>query len=67
MNPRVTLGLLAVLLALGGYIYFGGAPPSPEAAGKPTIPGQPPARRARRSRPTLSSTSSSSTSGRPGG
>ena len=28
MNPRVTLGLLAVLLALGGYVYFGGGPAS---------------------------------------
>jgi hypothetical protein len=24
MNPRVTLGLLAVLVALGGYVYFAG-------------------------------------------
>jgi Domain of unknown function (DUF4340) len=24
MSPRITLGLLAVLLALGGYVYFGG-------------------------------------------
>lgn len=24
MNPRVTLGLLAVLLTLGGYVYFAG-------------------------------------------
>lgn len=36
MNPRITLGLLAVLLALGGYVYFGGAPAGPDAAGKPT-------------------------------
>lgn len=25
MSPRVTVGLLAVLLALGGYVYFGGS------------------------------------------
>ena len=42
MNPRVTLGLLAVLLALGGYVYFGGAPASPDAASKPSVPGGPP-------------------------
>ena len=41
MNPRITLGLLAILLALGGYIYFGGAPASPDAAGKPGAPGKP--------------------------
>ena len=41
MNPRVTLGLLAVLLALGGYIYFGGAPADPNAATKPGVPGKP--------------------------
>ena len=39
MNPRVTLGLLAVLLALGGYVYFsdgsGGAAPQPGAKDKP--------------------------------
>lgn len=44
MNPRVTVGLLAVLLALGAYVYFGpstanapGAPPGPggPVAGKP--------------------------------
>ena len=41
MNPRVTLGLLAVLLALGGYIYFGGAPAGQDADGKPSVPGKP--------------------------
>lgn len=40
MNPRITLGLLAVLLALGGYIYFGGAPAGSDAAGKPSVPGK---------------------------
>ncbi|MCC6179933.1 MAG: DUF4340 domain-containing protein [Chloroflexi bacterium] len=33
MNPRVTVGLLAVLLALVGYTYFGGAPPATTAGG----------------------------------
>jgi hypothetical protein len=33
MNPRVTLGLLAVLLALAGYVYF--APASGGSAGQP--------------------------------
>jgi hypothetical protein len=30
MNPRVTVGLLAVLMALGAYVYFG-APAAPAA------------------------------------
>jgi hypothetical protein len=34
MDPRVTLGLLAVLVALGGYVYFG----SP-GGGAATLPG----------------------------
>ena len=34
MNPRVTLGLLAVLLALGGYVYFAG--PAGGQADQPT-------------------------------
>jgi hypothetical protein len=29
MNPRVTVGLLAVLLALGAYVYYGAPPASP--------------------------------------
>ena len=29
MNPRVTVGLLAVLLALGAYVYFGAPAASP--------------------------------------
>src|SRR4051794_15249091 len=32
MNPRVTVGLLAVLIALSAYVYFG-APASSPAAG----------------------------------
>jgi len=35
MNPRVTLGLLAILLALGGYVYFGG----PSGGGESASPG----------------------------
>lgn len=39
MNPRVTVGLLAVLIALGAYVYFG--PPAgsagPGAAATPTV------------------------------
>jgi hypothetical protein len=38
MNPRVTVGLLAVLFALGAYVYFG--PPAAPAAG-PGGPGGP--------------------------
>jgi hypothetical protein len=34
MNPRVTVGLLAILLALGAYVYFG-APASTPAASSP--------------------------------
>lgn len=41
MNPRLTLGLLAVLIALGGYVYFSGgsgqASP-PAAKDKPVEP-----------------------------
>ena len=33
MNPRITLGFLAVLLALGGYVYFGGAPDDSATSG----------------------------------
>ena len=29
MNPRVTVGLLAVLVALGAYVYWGAPPASP--------------------------------------
>jgi hypothetical protein len=29
MNPRVTVGLLAVLLALGAYVYYGAPPANP--------------------------------------
>jgi hypothetical protein len=41
MNPRVTVGLLAVLLALGAYVYFGPspAPGATPAAGGLTGPG----------------------------
>src|SRR5204863_1463220 len=39
MNPRVTVGLLAVLIALGAYVYFG--PQQPPAAG-PGGPGATP-------------------------
>jgi hypothetical protein len=38
MNPRVTVGLLAVLLALGAYVFFGptpSAPPTPPGPGGP--------------------------------
>jgi len=38
MNPRVTVGLLAVLIALGAYVYFG---PTPAPAGGPGAPGGP--------------------------
>lgn len=40
MNPRMTLGLLAVLLALGGYVYFGG--PSSGQANQPAAKDKPP-------------------------
>jgi len=36
MNPRVTVGLLAVLLALGAYVYFG---PTPEPGAAPVASG----------------------------
>jgi hypothetical protein len=41
MNPRVTVGLLAVLVALGAYVYFGPspAPGATPAAGGLTGPG----------------------------
>jgi hypothetical protein len=46
MNPRVTVGLLAVMLALGAYVYFGPSPPpsAPAATGVPgaSIPTQKP-------------------------
>jgi Domain of unknown function (DUF4340) len=35
MNPRVTVGLLAVLIALGAYVYWG-APAAAPVAPKPT-------------------------------
>ena len=35
MNPRVTVGLLAVLIALGAYVYWG-APPSSPVSPTPT-------------------------------
>src|SRR4051794_21699216 len=38
MNPRVTVGLLAVLVALGAYVYFG---PNAAPAGGPGAPGTP--------------------------
>ncbi|HYU17312.1 MAG TPA: DUF4340 domain-containing protein [Chloroflexota bacterium] len=38
MNPRLTLGLLAVLIALGGYVYLGG--PSGGQANQPTAKDQ---------------------------
>jgi hypothetical protein len=38
MNPRVTVGLLAVLVALGAYVYFG---PQQSATGAPGAPGAP--------------------------
>jgi hypothetical protein len=41
MNPRVTVGLLVVLLALGAYSYFGTPPPGPAGgpgAGTPGLP-----------------------------
>jgi Domain of unknown function (DUF4340) len=41
MSPRVTLGLLAVLLALGGYVYFSDSPGQaspPAAKDKPADP-----------------------------
>lgn len=41
MNPRITLGLLAVLLALGGYIYFGGGPTSSSGSTGTSKPGGP--------------------------
>jgi hypothetical protein len=46
MNPRVTLGLLAILVALGGYVYFGapgsGATAEPGATTKGAAPEQQP-------------------------
>lgn len=41
MNPRVTVGLLAVLIALGAYVYFA-APAAAPAAGPGGIPGATP-------------------------
>ena len=41
MNPRVTVGLLAVLLALSAYVYYGpqaGPPPGPTPAAKAPDP-----------------------------
>jgi hypothetical protein len=40
MNPRVTVGLLVVLLALGAYAYFGTPPPAPTGPGPgtPSVP-----------------------------
>lgn len=47
MNPKVTVGLLAILLALGAYVYFGPTPPpsAPAAISGPgaSIPTQKPA------------------------
>jgi len=41
MNPRVTVGLLAILIALGAYYFFGSPPsasPTTPGAGTPGIP-----------------------------
>jgi hypothetical protein len=39
MNPRVTVGLLAVLIALGAYVYYGpsAGTPAPTSAATPTV------------------------------
>jgi hypothetical protein len=42
MNPRVTVGLLAVLVALGAYIYFGPTPAANPAGPTPATKAQPP-------------------------
>jgi hypothetical protein len=42
MNPRVTVGLLAVLVALGAYVYFGPTPSASPAGPTPATKAQPP-------------------------
>jgi hypothetical protein len=42
MNPRVTVGLLAVLIALGAYVYFGPTPAASPAGPTPAAKAQPP-------------------------
>jgi Domain of unknown function (DUF4340) len=42
MNPRVTVGLLAVLIALGAYVYFGPQQATSGAPGSPGAPGATP-------------------------
>jgi hypothetical protein len=42
MNPRVTVGLLAVLVALGAYVYFGPSPAASPAGPTPATKAQPP-------------------------
>ena len=42
MNPRVTVGLLAILVALGAYYFFGSPPAGPTSTpGAPGAPGVP--------------------------
>jgi hypothetical protein len=43
MSPRVTIGLLAILIALGVYVYYGPTPPpsTPATPGKPGAPAAP--------------------------
>jgi hypothetical protein len=38
MNPRVTVGLLAVLIALGAYVYYGPSVGTPAPAGAAVTP-----------------------------
>jgi hypothetical protein len=41
MNPRVTVGLLAILVALAAYYFFGAPPPGPAATPGPGTPSVP--------------------------